>query len=97
MNSKRLLDLSRFYVGSLSHADNDTKDWHNSSLARVRIHGKIDFFDLPKGTTSDDFEEAAIDHYGAYSDAVIEDEDGDWIRVDLEDEPRLNKKDKGSL
>lgn len=97
MNSKRLLDLSRFYVGSLSHAENDTKDWQNSNLARVRYHGQIDFFDLPRGTTSDDFEEAAIDHYSAYSDAVTEDEDGGWIRVDLEDKPGLNDNSEGSL
>lgn len=81
MSRDRPLDLSNIHVGSLLESEVDPNNWRESSLARVLYHEKMDFSSLPPGTTSDDFEEAAIDYYGAYSDAVIEDAGQGWIKV----------------
>lgn len=49
------------------------------------IRERRSFLVFPQSTTSDDFEEAAIDYYGAYSDAVIKHTGQGWIRVELMD------------
>lgn len=85
MSQDRPLDLSNIHVGSLLESEIDPKNWRESSLGRVLYLGKTEVFSLPPSTTSDDFEEAAIDYYGAYSDAVIKDTGQGWIRVELMD------------
>ena len=94
MSRDRPLDLSNIHVGSLLESEIDPKNWRESSLGRVLYQGKTEFFSLPPGTTSDDFEEAAIDYYGAYSDAVIEDAGQGWIRVELMDPLLRDKRDE---
>jgi hypothetical protein len=53
------MDISDHFIGKLKAGQADMDNLHDSKLARVEHDGSTWFYDLPAGTTLEDFKVAA--------------------------------------
>lgn len=49
------MNIADYFVGKLKTGQADFEDWKGSGLARVEHDGSTFFYDLPEGTTLEEF------------------------------------------